>query len=125
MPEYKDIGLYTGKSGFEGAIGKIGRAYFDLKDLNQRLRTFTELHPHRIVEDFNLRPGEEIGDYTFTIRKPTPPNREWGVLVGEIVHHLRSALDHAAFAAAGTKAPSPRNSRSAKTRKIGTSGRAA
>lgn len=99
MAEYRDIGLYDGKSGFLGAIGKIGRARFQLKELDQRFRTFAESHPYRISENFYLRPKKEVGDYTFTIRKPRVPNREWGVLIGEIVHNLRSALDQAVYAA--------------------------
>lgn len=104
MAEYRDIGIFSGKSGFEGAIGKLVRANFQVKDLNERFRKFAESQPYGITEDFNLRPGQDIGDYTFTLRKPTIPNREWGVLVGEIVHNLRSALDQAAYAAAGAKA---------------------
>jgi hypothetical protein len=98
MAEYRDIGLMD-ENPFNAVIGKLVRANFQLKDLNRRFREFSELHPYRIVEEFNLRPDEEIGDYTFTIKKPRIPNREWGVLVGEIVHNLRSALDQAAYAA--------------------------
>jgi len=104
MAEYRDIGIFDGKSGFVGAIGKLVRAKFQLKDLNERLRFFAESQPYRITEHFELSPGKGIGDYTFTLRKPKIPNREWGVLVGEIVHNLRSALDQAAYTAAGTKA---------------------
>lgn len=99
MSEYRDIGLFTGGSGFEGAIGKIGRARFQLKDLNERFRKFTESHPYRVIEKFELSPGEDMGDYTFTIKLPRVPNREWGVLIGEIVHNLRSALEQTAYAA--------------------------
>jgi hypothetical protein len=101
LSEYRDIGLFTGDSGFLGAIGKVGRANFQLRELNERFRKYTEERPYRIGEHFDLRPAEEIGDYSFLIENPLVPNREWGVLIGEIVHNLRSALDHAVYAAAG------------------------
>lgn len=97
---YRDIGLLGGPSPFNGAFGKIIRARFQLKDLNTRLRDFVESRPYRVGEDFNHRPGKDVGDYAFTIRDVRVPNREWGVLIGEIVHNLRSALDHAVYAAA-------------------------
>jgi hypothetical protein len=111
---YRDLGLFDGKSGFLGALGKVGRANFQTKDLDQRFRGFTERHPYRVAEKFNLGAGKDIGDYTFTIEKPRVPNREWGVLIGEVVHNLRSALDQAAYAASSkpsrdTKFPICRN----------------
>lgn len=100
MKPYRDIGLLGGPSEFNGAIGKLIRARFQLQDLNERLRDFVEARPYRIREEFKLRPGQDVGDYTFTIRDVSVPNREWGVLIGEIVHNLRSALDHTVYAAA-------------------------
>ena len=44
-------------------------------------------------------PGGDLGQYVFRIEKPRVPNREWGVLVGEVVHNLRSALGQAVYAA--------------------------
>jgi hypothetical protein len=40
----------------------------------RRFRKFSETHPYRIAEDFNLRPGEDIGDYTFTIKVDHVPS---------------------------------------------------
>src|SRR5437667_12158298 len=99
MDAYRDIALYEGPSGFEGAIGKIGRARYQVKELDERFRTVVESHPYRLTEKFELRPGEKISDYTFSVAEASVPNREWGVLVGEVVYNLRSALDHAAYAA--------------------------
>jgi hypothetical protein len=97
---YRDIGLYDGESGFVGAIGKIHRARFQLNDLEKRFREVVEGRAYGIGEDFKLRANQDIGDYTFVIRGATIPNREWGVLVGEVVHNLRSALDHCVYASA-------------------------
>lgn len=71
-----------------------------MKELNERFRTFTESHPYRLAEEFKLRPGQDVGDYTFKVRDAHVPNREWGVLIGEVVHNLRSALEHTIYAAA-------------------------
>lgn len=100
MKPYKDIGLLGPPSDFNGAIGKLIRARYQVQDLNERLRGFIESRAYRIREDFNLRPGQDVGDYTFTISDVSIPNREWGVLIGETVHNLRSALDHTVYAAA-------------------------
>ncbi len=100
MKPYKDIGLLGDPSEFNGAIGKLIRAHYQLEDLKERLREFVESRAYRIVEDFNLRPGKDVGDYSFTISDVSIPNREWGVLIGEFVHNLRSGLDHAVYAAA-------------------------
>lgn len=97
---YRDTGLYDGESGFVGAIGKLHRARYQLNDLEKRFRNVVEGRAYRIGEDFKLHPSQDVGDYTFTIRSANVPNREWGVLVGEVVHNLRSALDHCVYAAA-------------------------
>ncbi|HET6683285.1 MAG TPA: hypothetical protein VFG75_06280 [Gaiella sp.] len=97
--DYKDIGLFDGKSGFLGAIGKIGRALYQIKDLDERFRAFAEDRAYNVGSDYTALPSSDLGHYVFRIEKPRVPNREWGVLVGEVVHNLRSALDQAVYAA--------------------------
>jgi hypothetical protein len=98
--DYRDIGTFEGLSGFEGAIGKLGRAKNQLQGLNKRFITYAESQPYRCVEKFDLRPDQEIGDYRYVIESISMPKREWGVLIGELIHNLRSALDHCIYAAA-------------------------
>jgi hypothetical protein len=98
--DWRNLATYDGLSGFHGAVGKITRAQHQLRALDQRLQRFAERHPYQIREEFHLRPGEEIGDYAYIIEAVGIPKVEWGVLIGELVHNLRSALDHAIYAAA-------------------------
>lgn len=49
--DYEDIELFDGKSGFLGAIGKIGRARYQLQDLDQRFRAFAEGRPYIVGAD--------------------------------------------------------------------------
>lgn len=106
--DYKDLGTYDGLSGFEGAIGKIVRAKNQLEGLNERFRKFAEAKPYHCVEQFDARPDEpSSGVYRYVVDSVSLPKREWGVLIGELVHNLRSALDHSIYAAA--KRPSRTN----------------
>jgi hypothetical protein len=105
MESYRDWGTYSGSSDFAGVGGKLVRAKYQLRELNDRFRKFAESHPYSVVDEFELRPGEErsglpIGDYWFRVGGVGVPKREWAVLIGELVHNLRSALDHAVYAAA-------------------------
>lgn len=89
---------------FRGSSREARAARYQLRELNERFRVFTEAHPYRLIEKFELRLAEEVGDYLFVVESVSIPKREWGVLIGELVHNLRSALDHTAYAAA--KSPS-------------------
>jgi hypothetical protein len=101
---YRDLATFSGPSGFEGAVGKIVRAKYQLRDLEDRFATLAKTKPYRLAEQFDLRPGEKIGDYRYVVKDVSLRKREWGVLIGELVHNLRSALEHTIYAAA--KSPS-------------------
>lgn len=98
MGPYRDIGTFDGPSGFEGAIGKITRARWQLLDLHERFVSFLESQPYSLRREFVPADGMS-GEYRFVVESVSVPKREWGVLIGEVVHNLRSALDHAAYAA--------------------------
>lgn len=100
MEPYRDLATYNGASSFEGAVGKIGRAKYQLRDLEARFESVLGEWPLQLSEALEMRPGENVGDYTFTVEIVAVPKREWAVLIGEVVHNLRSALDHAVYAAA-------------------------
>ena len=104
MEPYRDLATFSGPSGFEGAVGKIVRAKYQLRDLEMRFAELAKSKPYRLVEKFDLRPGEKIGDYRYIVEDVSLRKREWGVLIGELVHNLRSALEHTIYAAA--KSPS-------------------
>jgi hypothetical protein len=104
MEPYRDLGTFDGLSGFQGAVGKMVRARYQLREFDKRFEAFTKSRAYRLSEQFEFRPGQQIGDYSFVVESVSIPKREWGVLIGELVHNLRSGLDHAVYAAA--KAPS-------------------
>lgn len=97
---YRDLATYRGLSGFEGAVGKVARVRYQLRELSERFRTFAESHPYRLREELGPPGADGLCDYSFVVDSVSLPKREWGVLIGEIVHNLHSALDHAVYAAA-------------------------
>lgn len=100
MEPYRDLGTYTGEvAGFEGALGKLVRARWQLRALDERFRTFTEKTPTPLFDEYHAGDGE-TGSYSFFAGDSGVPKREWGVLIGELVHNLRSALDQTIYAAA-------------------------
>jgi hypothetical protein len=100
MEPYKDLGTFDGLSGFSGAAGKLVRCRYQLRELNERFESFVKGHPYTLSSKFEPRPDEQIGDYLFIVDTISVPKREWGVLIGELVHNMRSALDHTIYAAA-------------------------
>jgi hypothetical protein len=74
----------------DGPTFKILRANEHLKKLRTETETFIKENKHRIVI------GERhvnTGYYSLRAQVSKPPPIEWGVVVGEIAHDLRSALD--------------------------------
>jgi hypothetical protein len=100
MEPYKDLGTFDGLSGFSGAAGKLVRCRYQLREFNDRFDTFVKGHPYTLSSKFEPRSDEQIGDYLFIVESVAVPKREWGVLIGELVHNMRSALDHTIYAAA-------------------------
>ena len=52
MEPYRDLGTFDGLSSFEGAVGKLVRARYQLRELDERFRALTEASPYRLVEQF-------------------------------------------------------------------------
>ena len=100
MEPYRDLGTFQGLSGFSGAVGKLVRAKYQLRDLDHRFKSLAESNPYRTRKELKFRSDEKIADYLFIVDSLSLPKREWGVLIGEVVDNLRSALDHATYAAA-------------------------
>ncbi len=73
---------------------KLGRARTHLKELQASFDAYRTDHPmavdHHVSDD-----GRE---HTFTARVATlPPTEEWSAIIGDFLHNLRAALDHALF----------------------------
>jgi hypothetical protein len=68
---------------------KIDRAKKHLADLNAAIRTFQNGWPYTIKIEKDEKTGYET--HKFFLLVPIPD--EWGAIVGDCVHNLRSALD--------------------------------
>jgi hypothetical protein len=75
-----------------GCRAKIQRAEENIQNLNGEITAFLAAHPkpYRIVREFRNN-GRQYAFVAFG--NPTVPPR-FAVLAGEIIHHLRSSLDH-------------------------------
>jgi hypothetical protein len=72
----------------------IDRAKKHLRDLDDAIRAFERRESHFVSMKTDPHFGYEI--YCFREREPIPG--DWGAIVGDCVHNLRSALDHLAVA---------------------------
>ena len=61
-----------------------------LKALKESVQGFREGNPYGIFPDYDGHTDKCI----LRAEVHTPPPQEWGVIIGEIIHNLRSALDH-------------------------------
>src|SRR5215213_8436860 len=80
----------THQPDFSGCWAKIGRANVHLDFLRERVKSFTQ--------DLDSYEVETKDDWqtakVFVHGKPVPVVEEWGPIIGDVVHNLRSALDH-------------------------------
>jgi hypothetical protein len=74
----------------EGVRAKLERAEESIEELEREFGAFLAGNPYEIPGKFYPKRSE----YVFRFRVIEPLPLRWGVLVGEIVHDLRSALDH-------------------------------
>lgn len=73
-----------------GAWLKIERAKKHLRDLEAAVAAFRATDPYHIIKHIDPNTGERVA-----VRKiKTHPPAEWGLLIGDSVHNLRTALDY-------------------------------
>jgi hypothetical protein len=72
-----------------GVRVKIDRAKKHLADLHTAIAAFEGRKPHTVVMEIDRQSGYEL--YRFHERETIP--LEWGAIVGDCIHNLRSALD--------------------------------
>lgn len=94
-------------SSMDGCWAKVHRANEQIDKLGPELDLFVQAHYHayRIVPHFN----SETGKYTviaFDDGVPSPPFR-LSVMIGEVIHHLRSSLDHLVWTLACARHSNP------------------
>lgn len=75
---------------FVGAKLKIVRAYEHLKLLNDKVDGALALQPNAVIGKVE----SDTGDKVYRAQITWQPPREWGLILGDCVHNLRSALDH-------------------------------
>ena len=73
---------------------KLDRATQHIADLSSRLDTFLSEAPERELVDCDADAAKAFRD--FHLNRPIPP--EFGIVAGEVIHQLRSSLDHIACA---------------------------
>jgi hypothetical protein len=73
-----------------GIAAKIDRADFHLKTLEEKIRRFADGK----LYSFTIEVDKESSWHSVTIHIHRPMPLLWGAIVGDIVHNLRSALDH-------------------------------
>jgi hypothetical protein len=78
----------------DGIHAKLARADKHLEALDSELRAFAEKEPYGFRGEVDTQTSRWVA--RFELREPIPI--ELSVTVGDIVHNLRSALDHIAFA---------------------------
>ena len=79
----------------EGCDVKVARARTHLQALYDEINAYVASEPHEIVEAFDA----EAREYWATFRVKVEPDwLAWGILLGDFVHNLRSALDHLVWA---------------------------
>ena len=86
---------------------KLDRADKHLNELKTKVDGFANRQPYDLIRDDKPELGYYVYDFRFT---RTPPRR-WGVIIGDITHNLRSALDHLAWALASLTVKGGRPSR--------------
>lgn len=71
---------------------KLARALNEIKALDKEVVAFIQTlpYPYRPAFDFNV----DTRIITFSVHIEKTPDPMWGVRIGEVIHNLRSALDH-------------------------------
>ena len=81
----------------DGPRAKYRRAFEHMQTLHSEVAEFEDNHPDPKVEHFDPETGRytlavEFGDETDAERRDRA--RRWGIVLGDVIHNLRSALDH-------------------------------
>ena len=75
----------------DGVRAKVDRAQEHFKTLQEEVRAFLGDKAYEGFVEFD--PETRWRAQKVRVLK-TPPSMRWGILVGEVAHHLRSSLDH-------------------------------
>lgn len=73
-------------------IAKVERTKTQIKDLDQKIRTFLRGSAHEVVSEFDVDADADV--WSFRPKREVP--ELFAVMAGEVLHNLRSALDNLA-----------------------------
>jgi hypothetical protein len=78
---------------------KLDRAEHHVKEVNEYIAAFAKDHPYDVVrQDIKIKGKKHA---TFQLHFTSEPDERLAVVVGDVVHNIRSALDHLMVAIAG------------------------
>jgi hypothetical protein len=78
----------------DSCYAKVRQAEGHAKTLHEEIRAFHKLGVIRI----DGQPDPQSTDYVFRVKaSEEPPLLDWGCRIGDVLHNLRSALDHLAW----------------------------
>lgn len=77
----------------ERCRARVNRAITQVHELNSQVRAYLSRRPYEVIGERASSPDEIV--LRLVVTEPSP--LEWSVLVGEIIHDLRSTLDHLAW----------------------------
>ncbi|MGB3803675.1 MAG: hypothetical protein WA935_06570 [Sphingopyxis granuli] len=86
-----------------GPILKVERAEYHINDLNRRIQAYLGQKPFRLMTRGEPKADRQVHFIKQVIPFPT----EFGLIIGDAVHNLRSSLDLAVFGMIGDKALRP------------------
>ena len=78
------------------AIGKLGRAQTQIAELHADIRSFLDTSEYEAFSQVNAKGTEEVWKFRLNAKIPV----EFYVRCGEILHNVRTPLDHLACAIA-------------------------
>lgn len=87
----------------EGVLLKLNRAAEHAHALNHEIGQFLATNPYEVTDDFD----PEARKHTYRVRERASPPSWLGVIVGDCVHNLRSALDQLIYQLALGRKDSP------------------
>jgi len=82
---------------------KLAWATRHINTLNSEIGLFVEAHAKRVVEKVDPK---QTGGYLYEVEWPDTP-ADWSLILGDIAHNLRSALDHVAWEVRKLAGPPP------------------
>ena len=86
----------------DGFKAKLARADEHLGTLDDEIALFLETQPYAVRFEIDEHTAQKVARIYVN---GEPPSIKWGLMIGDCVHNMRSALDHLAWELSGPKPP--------------------